>query len=74
MKNAKLLSILLSFFLLFSNAFGQQKSIDQKVENLLKQMTVEEKVGQLTQYSGNNKATGPVTFKGNHQELIKSGR
>ena len=74
MKNAKLLSILFSFFLLFSTAFGQQKSIDQKVENLLKQMTIEEKVGQLTQYSGNNKATGPVTFKGNHQELIKSGK
>ena len=74
MKNAKLLSILFSFFLLFSTAFGQQKPIDQKVENLLKQMTIEEKVGQLTQYSGNNKATGPVTFKGNHQELIKSGK
>ena len=51
-----------------------QNSIDQKVENLLRKMTLEEKVGQLTQYSGDNSATGPVTFKGNHKELIKSGK
>jgi beta-glucosidase len=37
-------------------------------------MTIEEKVGQLTQYSGNNQATGPVTFKGDHRELISTGR
>ena len=37
-------------------------------------MTIEEKIGQLTQYSGDWKATGPVTFKGDHKEAIKSGK
>ena len=31
-----------------------QQSIDQKVNALLKQMTLEEKIGQLNQYTGNN--------------------
>lgn len=40
------------------NAFGQ-KTIDQKVSELLSKMTLEEKVGQLVQYSGFEYATGP---------------
>jgi len=61
-------------FFSFSIAFSQQKSIDQKVEDLLKQMTIEEKIGQLNQYSYDWRATGPVTFKGNHKEMIKEGK
>jgi len=53
---------------------GQEKTIDRKIESLLKRMTIEEKIGQLTQYSGDWKATGPVTFKGDHKELIKAGK
>ncbi|MDQ0594442.1 beta-glucosidase [Chryseobacterium ginsenosidimutans] len=52
----------ISFLLLLSafgmNAYGQ-KTIDQKVSELLSKMTLEEKVGQLVQYSGFEYATGP---------------
>ncbi|WP_292009188.1 beta-glucosidase BglX [Chryseobacterium sp.] len=49
--------------LLLLAAFGvntsAQKTIDQKVSELLSKMTLEEKVGQLVQYSGFEYATGP---------------
>lgn len=45
-------------------AFGQSDvasiHIDEKVEALLKQMTLEEKVGQMNQYNGFWNVTGPV--------------
>ncbi|WP_370896340.1 beta-glucosidase BglX [Chryseobacterium gossypii] len=51
------------YFLLLFSAFGinvyGQKTIDQKVSELLAKMTLEEKVGQLVQYSGFEYATGP---------------
>lgn len=47
---------------------------EQRVNALLQQMTLEEKVGQLTQYSSNWRATGPVTFKDNLQQLLQTGR
>jgi len=53
--------------------FSQQKTIDQKVEALLKQMTLEEKIGQLNQYTGDNQATGPITINPNKEAEIKSG-
>ena len=53
--------------------FSQQKTIDQKVEALLKQMTLEEKIGQLNQYTGNNQATGPITINPNKEAEIKNG-
>lgn len=53
--------------------FSQQKTIDQKVNALLKQMTIEEKIGQLNQYTGDNSATGPITINSNKQSEIKSG-
>ena len=53
-------------------AFSQQKSINQKVEDLLKQMTLEEKIGQLNQYTGDNTITGPLTINLNKKEEIKS--
>ncbi|MFN1218921.1 beta-glucosidase BglX [Chryseobacterium kwangjuense] len=40
------------------NAYGQ-KTIDQKVAELLSKMTLEEKIGQMVQYSGFEYATGP---------------
>ncbi|HRH46025.1 MAG TPA: beta-glucosidase BglX [Pyrinomonadaceae bacterium] len=61
-------------FFISTFIFAQNKSIEKKIDTLLKQMTIEEKIGQLTQYSGDRKATGPVTFKGDHKELIKSGK
>lgn len=51
------------YFLLAFSAFGLnaygQKTIDQKVAELLSKMTLEEKVGQMVQYSGFEYATGP---------------
>jgi len=55
-------------------AFSQQKSIDQKVDVLLKQMTLEEKIGQLNQYTGDNAATGPITINPDKQSEIEAGQ
>ncbi|MGN7758310.1 beta-glucosidase BglX [Chryseobacterium sp. 22532] len=52
-----------TYFLLAITALGinihGQKTIDQKVAELLSKMTLEEKVGQMVQYSGFEYATGP---------------
>ncbi|MFP3595654.1 glycoside hydrolase family 3 N-terminal domain-containing protein [Chryseobacterium sp. SIMBA_029] len=50
---------LLLAFATFGISISAQKSIDQKVADLLSKMTLEEKVGQLVQYSGFEYATGP---------------
>ncbi|WP_449387489.1 beta-glucosidase BglX [Chryseobacterium lineare] len=56
------------------NAFGQ-KTIDQKVSDLLSKMTLEEKVGQLVQYSGFEYATGPQNSNSaNVLNEIKQGK
>ncbi|MFA6434883.1 MAG: glycoside hydrolase family 3 N-terminal domain-containing protein [Elusimicrobiales bacterium] len=55
-------------------AASAANTADEKVEALLKQMTLDEKIGQLSQYSGDRDATGPVSFKGNHREEIRNGR
>ncbi|MBX9806603.1 MAG: glycosyl hydrolase, partial [Flavobacteriaceae bacterium] len=70
MKKIATTTLLLAFFF----AFSQQKSIDQKIDALLKQMTLEEKIGQLNQYSGDNAATGPVTINPNKTNEIKNGQ
>lgn len=54
-------------------AAAQQETIDQKVNALLKKMTIEEKIGQLNQYTGDNSATGPITINPNKQAEIKAG-
>ncbi|PKP18904.1 MAG: glycosyl hydrolase, partial [Bacteroidetes bacterium HGW-Bacteroidetes-23] len=65
---------ILVLIILFSiSSFSQDKLIEQKVENLLKQMTLEEKIGQLNQYTGDGGATGPVTINPNKQAEIKQG-
>jgi beta-glucosidase len=60
--------LMVSFF-----AAAQQQTIDQKVNDLLKKMTIEEKIGQLNQYTGDNQATGPITINPNNQAEIKQG-
>jgi beta-glucosidase len=66
---------LTTFALLMVSLFAaaQQETIDQKVNALLKKMTIEEKIGQLNQYTGDNSATGPITINPNKQAEIKSG-
>ncbi|MFH7016754.1 glycoside hydrolase family 3 N-terminal domain-containing protein [Flavobacterium sp. FlaQc-47] len=69
MKKLTTLTLLMvSFF-----AIAQQETIDQKVNALLKKMTIEEKIGQLNQYTGDNSATGPITINPNKQAEIKAG-
>lgn len=48
-------------------------SIEQKVEALLKQMNLEEKIGQLVQYSVGT-PTGPGTGRSNYEEMIEKGQ
>ncbi|MEG2100059.1 MAG: beta-glucosidase BglX [Flavobacterium sp.] len=62
------LLLMVTFF-----ATAQQETIDQKVNTLLKKMTIEEKIGQLNQYSNDNSITGPITVNPNKQEEIKNG-
>lgn len=61
------------FFMSFFLGFSQQKTIDQKVEELLKKMTLEEKVGQLNQYTNDANPTGPLVVNPNKQNEIKNG-
>jgi beta-glucosidase len=52
---------------------AQSKSIDQKVDSLLRLMTLEEKIGQMNQYSSDFAATGPITKDGDKQTQVRKG-
>jgi beta-glucosidase len=52
---------------------AQHKSIPQKVEALLHRMTIEEKVGQMNQYSSDF-ATGPISPAGLRQDDVRQGK
>ncbi|MEO0902345.1 MAG: glycoside hydrolase family 3 N-terminal domain-containing protein, partial [Bacteroidota bacterium] len=55
---------------------AQEKTLDQRVDALLEQMTLEEKVGQMNQYNGFWDATGPAPQGGNaaiKYEHLKKG-
>jgi beta-glucosidase len=57
-----------------STAIAQSKPIDQKVDSVLRLMTLEEKVGQLNQYSSDFASTGPITKEGDKQDQIRQGK
>ncbi len=74
-----IIPVSLSLVLGYSQLFGQTgvpspMTIDDKVNELISKMTLEEKVGQLNQYTGDRLATGPVTVNSTKYEDIKSGR
>ena len=50
------------------------KTIDQRVDSVLKLMTLEEKVGQMNQYNGPWAATGPLTNDDKLLDQIKEGK
>ncbi|WP_448702638.1 beta-glucosidase BglX [Mucilaginibacter sp. AW1-3] len=59
-------------------AFAQNKNsaaeIENKIDALMSKMTLEEKVGQLNQYTGDRLATGPLSPNSTKTEDIKAGR
>ena len=54
--------------------FSQKKTIDQKVDSVLKLMTLDEKIGQMNQYSGPWEHTGPITEQGDILQQVKDGK
>jgi beta-glucosidase len=74
--NKKFLQNLCALLLIMSQVFfcaAQSKTIGQKVDSVLKLMTLEEKVGQMNQYNGDWAATGPITSDGDKQNQIRKG-
>ncbi len=73
----KNLSFLIPFatllLLSITNANAQTKTVDQKVDSVLKLMTLNEKIGQMNQYNGDWEATGPITETGDKQDQIWKG-
>ncbi len=62
------------FFTVTASVFAQKKTINQKVDSVLKLMTLEEKIGQMNQYNDDHVATGPVTPDNNKIGQIKNGQ
>ena len=58
---------------LLNPLIAQQSNIDQKVDSVLKLMTLDEKIGQLNQYTS-SWSTGPVSPEGNKLQEIKEGK
>jgi beta-glucosidase len=67
---------LTSFYFLSFVGFlnAQRKTIDQRVDSVLKLMTLDEKVGQMNQYNGPWGATGPLTNDDNLLGQIREGK
>jgi beta-glucosidase len=57
---------------LFCNA--QSNAIDQKVDSVLKLMTLDEKIGQMNQYNDDWVATGPVTLDTDKVNQVMKGQ
>jgi len=64
----------LIFALSFSSVLAQDKKIEKKVDSVLKLMTLEEKIGQLNQYTGDRDATGSITNNPNKLKDIRDGK
>lgn len=75
MKKGFSIKLLLILLLICGNhSQAQVRTIQQQVDSVLQLMTLEEKVGQLNQYTGDwDEATGPITKDGDKQNQIKRG-
>lgn len=69
----KKLSISFIILLVSFLGFSQTNDIDQKVTELLNKMTLEEKIGQLNQYTNDANLTGPLVVNPNKEREIKDG-
>lgn len=71
----RICSFLYFFFCsVFLCAHPLKKDYSHQVDSLLNLMTLEEKVGQMNQYSNDKKHTGPVIKNENHLKDIRNGR
>ncbi|TKC06811.1 glycosyl hydrolase [Pedobacter polaris] len=76
-KNKLAAALILGVVFQVNPLFAQQKNIDKidrKVDSVLRLMTLEEKIGQLNQYTGDRDATGPITTSPNKLKDIKDGK
>ena len=67
--------LLINYSILLNDLSAQpiKKDYSRKGDSLLQQMTLEEKVGQMIQYSNDKLQTGPTIKNQNHVEEIKKG-
>ena len=75
MKLKKVSLFLILFSLLSVSTFAHKKTIDQRVDSVLKQMTLLEKIGQMNQYSSSGD-TGPLSQDKNKKKIseLKEGK
>jgi len=73
-KNMKKIITTVAIAITATIAQAQTKKIDQRVDSVLKRMTLEEKVGQMNQYNGPWAATGPLTNDDKLLDQIKEGK
>jgi beta-glucosidase len=71
-------TVLILFLLCTISAFSQQPflsspSVEKQINSLLQKMTLEEKVGQLVQYSAGS-PTGPGTGRNDYPDMIAAGQ
>lgn len=59
---------------LLNHVQAQQKTIPQRVDSVLRLMTLDEKIGQLNQYTDDNKVTGPVTIDNDKVNQVRNGQ
>jgi beta-glucosidase len=74
MNRAVIIFFLLNFLLLKKDVNGQRKTNEEKADSVLRLMTLEEKIGQLNQLSGNWAQTGPITEDDNKLKEISEGK
>ena len=70
----KFLPLLILSFICLS-IFGQKKSTPAlQADMLIRQMTLDEKIGQLNQYTSDRNATGKITADGDKANQVRQGR
>jgi beta-glucosidase len=69
----KMLLILVVAFINAINSLAQTRTVDQKVDSVLQLMTLDEKIGQLNQYTDDGTVTGPVTVDNDKVQQVRNG-
>lgn len=76
-KNKLTAILFLGFVLQIIPASAQKRIVDKidlKVDSVLRLMTLDEKIGQLNQYTGDRDATGPITNSPNKLKDVRDGK